>query len=408
MPIYNKISPQRIYSAGFRLVNRVRRTCGRQQLTDFRLTTKSENLPVSESMNKAIGIFLPNVTADTFSYVSIGKHSDLSYRHEIMTFYDKCKRVILRTFKKDDNLYKMRCYRYGLDNDAIIATYKSIPEKANSSSDDLQMVSVEYRRVTSIKSNTFSENNPSPQRVSIKKVEMSDFNGKANEEITFLYTPFNRGVGKPSDRKFLKGTVVFENDNVSLNNIEKSDNVKLDFDDKYLTVRFLDPRTEAGIKVLTGQLLKEKSLDKLKLKIVANCELDEGVEGSFSSDLRTIFLKNFTEYCFHEDAVNCSAHEVEHAYQYSLIGRLGKGNTSYETDAMNINGELTDINEINEAVRYSIADTNYPSTGRTNDNPLYKYNYLEVKARQFGEKIADEYENSLNYDFFEEFKPIEI
>ena len=398
-----KVSPEKIRSIGFGVVNKLRLACNYPQLEDFKLLSKSENMSVSNAMKNAVKIFVPDLEADTFSYISVGKISDSSYHSEIMTFYDKCKRVVMRAFKKNGELNKMRCYEYPSCDSRVISTYEP-----SHSGDNFALVTAEYQRITTLRLNSQLRTEKCSQRISSKKIVVSDSDGKKTREITFLYTPFNRGVGKPSDRRLLKGLITKEGNDIVLGNIEKTDNVDLDMNDKYLTVRFLDPRTDIGIHTLTRQLLKSKFLDKLRISIFTNCQLSENTEGSFSAASRSILFKNFSNAKFHERAVDCVAHEVEHAYQYAQIGRLGKGKTSYETDAMRILGELDNTDEIREAVKYSVADLKYPYKDANWSNPFYRDNYLERKAREASEKIVDEYENSKNYNFFEEFDPISV
>ena len=90
--------------------------------------------------------------------------------------------------------------------------------------------------------------------------------------------------------------------------------------------------------------------------------------------------------------VSTASHEAEHAYQHSLIGRLGRAKTYYEKTCRWDKGPLKFEYEIVEARKYAEARDNYPILNPKEDlskNEDYQNNYLELKAR-LASKIATE------------------
>ena len=106
------------------------------------------------------------------------------------------------------------------------------------------------------------------------------------------------------------------------------------------------------------------------------------------------------------DFVRTSAHEVEHAYQYCQIGRVGKGYSQYGKNSRKIYGKIEGLQESMEAYKYSIASINYPKLTDEEDlskNMDYMNNYLEIKAREAGERASNEYREKgaeFNKQFF--------
>lgn len=369
----------------------------------YTLLSKKNSATADGELKSFVNHYAPNACTDCYTHVTIGKKSDISYKKEILTFYDKYKKIALRLFKVNGTTDSMKHYKSNEQGERIITTMKINPDGKSPIPNDTEILSAEFLKITELHTPKTTKEGILPVRVSSKKVEFEHFENKEVEHITLKHTPFNHGIGKPSDKRILRGIVTKKGNDYTLDNITQSDNMELDLDDKFLKVRFLDPRSRDGLVALTKQILKEKNIDKLRLNISTKVDLAADIAGSFSPKNRNISYRDFSREDFPEDAVDCVAHEVEHAYQIAQIGRLGSGKTSYETDAMRTLGEITDSNELIEAVKYSIASAEYPLENTTKHNPLYRDNYLEIKAREAGEKIADEFEKSKNYDFFEDF-----
>ena len=405
----NKILPAKINSGSvYNAAEYLQKSAAPPQ-KDYKLLIRQDNLPVFDV--KATADIPAPYEADSFNYVKIGKKSDDLFYKEVISFFDKSKKLIMRIFKQNEIDTKIRYYNNGSENDRLISTFKYAPNHSAAPDEreiagHFELVCREYQKVTELNPHIQANNSGYPKRISSKKTEILYNGDEKTQHITYTRTPFNHGIGKPSDKKVLQGKIVCTHNEFILKDITKTDNVNLDMNDKYLKVRFLDPRSADGIKVLTRQLLEEKKLNKLNISISTNCYFADRTEGEFCPETRNISFKDFSGEKLPDDAVNCAAHEVEHAYQYAQTGRLGKGNTSYATDALKILGGLTDMDEIREAVQYSMAGNIYPRRNKNWKNTLYRDNYLEEKAREAGVTAANEYRNSKNYDFFNEFRAL--
>ena len=178
--------------------------------------------------------------------------------------------------------------------------------------------------------------------------------------------------------------------------------------DKFLLVRFLDPRSDEGLEYLTRMFLNQKHLSKLKINIFPNSfSVSSDSLGYFSPDKRKIAYSPELKDKAILSAVNTVVHEVEHAFQYSQIGRLGKTRTTYEMDAYLRLGDL-EHEKIGEALKYADARDNYPRFNNFSElseakKREYRENYLEVKAREAGLNAEQIYikSNVNNYLFFD-------
>ena len=189
-----------------------------------------------------------------------------------------------------------------------------------------------------------------------------------------------------------------------MSHLKKSKNLALDLSDKFLKIRLLNPKSFEGLIAYTKSLLAEKGLKSLNIKIHPySNKVSSYVYGYFSSPESEICygkrLLNETS----EEVIDTVAHEVEHAYQYALIGRLGKGNTSYENEALKKLGEIPKEKRA-EAIDYAIAKERYQQFSKIG-NAEYHNNLLEIRAADAGKDAAMEYkENVDNYNFFKNFE----
>lgn len=331
--------------------------------------------------------------ADSFSYVKMNKISDNSFEKEIMTYYDNLGRLIKRIFRTNGLNTKKHEYTY----QKIGRTIDYYDGEGKKLSTELQIM----RR--------WADN--SPKRLLTKRINfLTDENNNLIREIIFTRFP---KCGEPQE---------IESKKVASAKLCSFKNKKFLFDfkthgfeksfepsrkDKFLLLRFLDPRSDEGLKYFTKELLKKKNLDNLRIKILPNSNsVSDNSMGYFSVWDRIIAFSPKIKEKVTFWGVNIAAHETEHAYQYAQIGRAGRGKTSYETDAYKYLGDLSNLDEIFETVKYANARFDYPRLSDTEDltkNFRYMNNYLEVKAREAGEKMAEAYRNSNvnNYMFFD-------
>lgn len=406
--------PSNVNAFGFRTVNKCRNFLGKKPLKDYTLLTKIDKTTINEKTKKMLSYSVKNLPEDSvsFSYVKVGKRSDSSFSREIISFFDKSgnKTSIFR-----ENGYNVKKRVYTLLND-FISTTKKIEEsvyvknqpkkkfypKVYNSIGKWQKKSVEIQNMETYKLTDISGNKKETNKVLTKKIIYDQTEKTETQKIIFTNYPLNHGFQPKSGKKSAIAEVTKQDGNIFLSNVKTEGPLELDLSDEFLLYRFVDPRTEDGAKSLTKQLLKQKGLTPLDIKVNV-VDIDTNSIGSFSHIDRQIdYYRKFITGQIRE-SINTIGHEVQHAYQHAQIGRLGAGNTKYETDALMNFGPIKNINEIMEATKYKLAKESYPVKNKNADNPLYWDNYLEVNAREAGENLKKLYETNSNNEFFQRF-----
>ena len=372
--------------------------------SDFKLITKIKGANISEA-NKNKFWRIPK-NAITFDYVEIGKNSDADFSKEIISFFDETGKLISKTFRENGRNIRQRLYRHEENKkfitDMIFDTTR-ITEKVSDMVHNLGGVwrkkSEETQWITKIPE--LPKNGKIPTELHTRKVNYNP-QTETIDTITLTQYPVNLGIGH-FRKSFI--TAKFEQylGKPKLKQATFSKNLKLDFEnDKYLKYRFLDFHTEEGIAAFAKGLLEEKGLDILRIKVYPNSpKVQKNNFGYFNPYMREIcFSDTLTQKDLYlPEIVDSIAHEVEHAKQFSLIGRRGNGNCDYEFDAFEKLGELKTSEEKEEALKYFIAKGEYSEFG-----DKYTNNYLEIKAREAGLKTATEFQfPKENFDFFEPF-----
>lgn len=328
---------------------------------------------------------------------------------EIITFLDSSKRVVQRYFLTNGVNEKAKFYEYPDDKTKLITTKKfvlppNLCEDISAGAKNLLGKWVEFtqefQRV--VKFPELQTKNKIPSKVYIKKTEFRE----NYKDVTCCEYPLNLGLESGS-KKVVNAKLTVNNGDLDISDVKMSDNLNLSLSDKFLKYRLAGANKSEGLIALTKHFLREKGLDKLSIVIEpSSWHIDEEDLGSFSLKSRAIRYNDNLGRKPSVLSVKTAAHEVEHAWQYSQIGRLGKGVSSYETDALFTLGDLPS-EDVSEGLKYVIARDAYPRNISPNElakNPLYKNNYMEVKARQAGDAAeADYVRDKKNYEFFENF-----
>ena len=143
-------------------------------------------------------------------------------------------------------------------------------------------------------------------------------------------------------------------------------------------------------------LLNEKGLSQLNIPIFNSNKLPKNIAAYFS-ELNNYIIFN-TE--AKNDLIEVAAHEVQHAYQFSLIGRLGKSFSYFGLKCLKLLGQITNPLEKNRAYNYFVASEKYPIIENLEfiqNNPAYKNNYLEYDANREAQKIVKDYNEQGEY-----------
>ena len=338
--------------------------------------------------------------ADSFTIVTIGKREDKNYKKKITTFYSD-ENVVERLFESTEGERIIREYEHrGHDVKDSNCRYRKIVQK--------KMVNGKPKFVTDLieemRTYKFQKQKNKKTGKNCLKLEIIKNIIDGNKiSATITEYPFNgdRKTAKIPNLRKIAGLEIELNESTPIiTGTFETTNIKLPSNDKYLPYRFiLDSKTK--IKELTKHFIKEKNLDKLNIKVRVKDTIGKNTAGYFDEERNEIVYAMST--C---DFVRTSAHEVEHAYQYCQIGRVGKGYSQYGRNSRKIYGPIDNLQESMEAHKYSIASINYPKLSDEEDlskNMDYMNNYLEVKAREAGEKASKEYKEKgaeFNKQFF--------
>lgn len=354
----------------------------------WRFSSKKWKLPVE----------IPKA-AKRFDVVEIGKNSDPAYKKTITSFFNKDKRLILKTIEAPNQKPVVREYfddfkltKYGGGGESVSVRNINTSEIANLNGVTSTVpLKKESQYVTDFFDKTKGDNNA--KKLTIQKSAFEYDNGAVTQRNLITEYPMNLGFEPKSAKKVLGVDTINRNGEVSVIGTEQSMNIAFPSGDKYLAHRFFTP-DEKRLS-LTKMNLKEKGLDKMGINIDVNSTKIEGTStAQFSAPDREIRWNKFVK--SDERIPNTAAHEVEHGVQLNKIGRLGKGASPYEQDCLSRFGRLPS-KETAEAQRYYEARMNYPKREYADYDKLYRDNYLEVKAREKGEAAQKLYDDGREF-----------
>ena len=387
---------------------------GNQSKTDYKLLERLDRADVTSIDRK---VWLPPKKASSFSLVRVGKKSDSNFVKEVMTYFDKDGKIVERLFRQDGINTKQRLYSYGNSSREIVTREFKHPDvepgvtlpkliynmagQWRNRVSELQIFE-SYPGLAALVAPKY--NGKIPIRVFSRKIEYvnpKDINSV--RKYRFTHSHVNLGIEEPNCKKVVSGTIYKNGKNIELKDVSKTDNLDLNLDDEFLKYRFIDPRSDEGMKLISDYYIKQKGLEPLSIRVFPSSGsiIEHETLGYFSNG-EIHYSKRLQDFGS-EKAIDTAAHEVEHAYQHAQIGRLGKGKSSYETEAERVLPKIK-LSELEEAVQYSIASSKYPRSNLTFSNPLYRDNYLEVKAREAGKKASELYRaDENNFKFFDFF-----
>lgn len=364
--------------------------------TDFKMLTKTPKSPI-ERFNRELDFWAVPEEAKFFKNIRVGKKSDSAFFRDITSFYDKDKKLIKRCISGSDINYKIRQYKYSYET----PKYRDISPHVISGR---KITTKEYIKDNPDKNiwgkwkTTCYEEQfayhffEDPMRIKIatklhtNKV-IYDLENEAKRTCVMTEYPKNKGYEPKSAKKVMGFEIEMVNGMPEIRGYEQTPNVKIPSCDDFLAYRFLMGAEKQ--EALTRYFLAQKKLDDLGISVYTN-------KSNVSPDAIAHFASYGPEICWRSvnaarEPVVTAAHEVEHAWQYAQIGRLGKGTTNYERDCLRKFGEIADGKEREEAYKYLVASENYPSKTQMNYLESYKSNYLEKKARKAGSEAGEIY-----------------
>lgn len=366
---------------------------------DYFLISKTEKLPI-EKMPYGKLVYYSN--ADSYRVVSVGKKSNLNFKEEIITFYDKSSRPIFKYFKKPYSPDTLREYRYsttecngrkGLLKDIEVKTLESLPYNGRGYFND-----VKSRIMLGIWTKSSDKTQSIVDINGAKKVsEINRFYSESKpKELKVTEYPLNK-KGEPKSAKKEFGIVFKPNEDLVVENAYHSDNVRLPENDEFLKYRLLTGKDKCV--ALSNHYLTKLGVNKVGVKVnIPSKNVSEHALANFTVSDRTINWKCVPEHRIAEVA----AHESEHAYQHAMVGRLGKPINAFEYDCLHLLGRLKDKNEISEANKYVRAMDTYPSPLDPDYIKKHDANYLEIcadKAGKEAQKVYSKGQNALKKQF---------
>lgn len=405
----SKYMPQ-INAYCFRSINKARTFCGLRPKTEYKLISKSQNVEIS-NIDKDAHWRVPS-GAVTYDYVVIGKKSDLEFSREILSCFDENGKVISRNYRDNGVNTKRRIYFYEpnkrviksqiYDTSNVKNSFWRIPAILNIAG-RWNLLFTENQNIRHL--NGFFKKGKMPTFLTIKRIEPLSEN---SEKYTFTQFPINLGFADGGGKRIFTTVVTKTKEGLKLSDMKQNKNLDLDFGDKFLLYRVLNPHSEEGLIELTKGFLKERGLDSFNIGIVPNSpKVSQNSYAHFSNTNKEICFRSDLTKDYILSIVNASRHEVEHAWQHFMIGRIGRGKSEFEIDALKKFGPLKTAEEEKEAIKLAIASDNYPKINDVDDlnkNIDYVTNYTEVQARKAGNKASKEYSRPRdNFIYFEQF-----
>lgn len=348
----------------------------------YKLLDKSPKYPVEDFKFQLLP-YLPEEKADTFATVTIGKNNDESYKKSIMTFYSKDGEILRRIINSSGSPTIMRDYvvESGSVDKQSVSKIRKIVTKFLDKNDFLfKLRSVEEQK-------TYKNLETGKTKLQINKNVVYGDNIKAS----VIEYPWARSDIKNPSKKEIKLDLFVEEGVPKIVDVS-TQNVSLPKDDKYLPFRFIFDNSLKRVS-FAKFMLKEKGLSCLNTAVKISNKLRSDVAAYFSEFENMLVFNSQSK----NDSVKLAAHEVQHAYHFAQIGRLGKGSSKYCQKSRNLLGEISDPAEKQQALKYFVAAEKYPnidSKGSLMQDVDYVNNFLECDANKEAQKVYDDYKKS--------------
>jgi hypothetical protein len=363
-------------------------------------------------------------SADMFKIVKVAKTDNPKDYTEIVTFYDRIGNIIRKCKSGTNVTPQIKDFEYShrklvnifsghswaevtkittreLINPPNIKKYKKSDLKKLRDGQKWQQTLIEeqfeaiivlktvFNRVLTIIKNKFNPNQPSKMHAEIVEYPLIKSRGA-------------KTIQKPASKKVLALEIETKNDIPHIVSVADNTNVKITKKDKFLPFRFyLDKATK--YVVLSKHFLKAKGLEKLNIKILTNQKFNDETAAFFDTHTGELLYSNECT----NDIVKTVAHEVEHAYQFSLIGRAGGDFTDFVKKCGKLLPRIKNENRFQEIIEYLQAYIKYPQRKNFDDISIYRKAYrenlLEVKADKAGDIALAQY-NRGKKSLFKQFK----
>ena len=343
------------------------------------LLSKTEFHPIEEIKEST---HIPD-NAVTYSFVSIGKKGDSGFNRSILTFQDKNKSLIRKIFTGNNIQPRIRDYEretLATNNWKKILERRHITTKQlNARTQSWEPVSEENQYIHTLTSSYIYPHGFS-KKLHIDKNVYEYKDGKESIQATITEYPSTLHVEDENAKKVLGVNLVMDNNTPQIESILPENNQELPQNDRFLPYRFLVG--EKKQTALTQMILDRKKVGNLGIGVIySRSAVPQNATGLFNNSDGNIYYAYVTK----SHPIRIAAHEGEHAYQYALIGRLGKLNTKYGLKCQETLPPVTNVREMEKGYNYLVASEKYPVVSETEDlrkNKDYWLNELEIRARQ--------------------------
>ena len=358
----------------------------------FKVLKKTKKLDISKFKNSEWEV---PAGAQRYSIFKVGKKDDPTFEREIIRFYDKDGKMIARC-RKGTNWEKQvkNIEYYDEYNPNKVSKYNSHTRRINEKqyckeTDNWKTVREEDQYIYNDYDILSAEGTPS------KKIHISKniYDYTTSEPVIHAsLTEYSKNVAI-KDRNPVKTfgmDIVLRDNRPEIVGYSEKNNVDVDKTDEFLPYRLLLGKNKQF--AATQYFIDKKGLNQVGIAIeMASNKLPNNSGGGFDPKAGSIIHKYVPKY---DHPMEISAHEVEHAYQYSLIGRARHNETEYETKCRKILGTDLTALEQKDAAKYYKGKLTYPKLDPNEDlskNEEYINNNLEVGARYAGRKAMREY-----------------
>ena len=364
----------------------------RMRESQYVLLKKTEKLPIETYKE---GIFDVPDNAVNYTLVTIGKKNDPEFRRQVVTFYDKCY-MIQKGISGTGYPKKIRNYSelWKIENgiNGPFTRKRNITTKQiNPVTRELELNQEEEQyTLTDTSLSNFVYQKGFRRKLHINKNVHETINGEKTVHSTITEYPLTYTNNPDDKKKILSADISFDKGIPKIDRVLEETNIEVPKNDEFLPYRLLvGEQKEIS---LARDYLKRRGLDRLEIDVrFSPDEVQKNAEAMFDCDKAAVIFKQVTKGA----PVEVAAHEGEHAFQYSLCGRLGKNNTYYGLMCRRELPPIEDINEIEEGFKYVIAAEKYPKTSpdeNLRENADYWLNELEVGARKKAKKMKELYD----------------
>lgn len=364
---------------------------GRGRKSQYVLLQKTEKLPIEAYTE---GQFTIPENAVSYTLVTIGKKKDPEFKRQVITFYDKSY-MIQRGIQGTNYPTKIRNYDelWKIENGTAgpFTRKRNITTKQmNPKTKELELIQEEEQFVhTDISSWNYVYPSGFRRKLHINKNVHDTVDGEKIVHSTVTEYPATHNLNPEDKKKILSADISFNDGIPEVKQINQETNIQPPTGDTFMPYRLLvGEQKEIS---LAREYLKRRGLDKLKIDVrFSHEEVPKNAEAIFDCDKSAVIFKKVTK----GSPAEVAAHEGEHAFQYSLCGRLGKNHTQYGLMCQRELPPVTDMKELKEGFKYVIASEKYPKTSpeeNLKENPEYWYNELEVGARKKAKQMKELY-----------------